>query len=76
MSFIMIPIHHHDRCCMMMTPVLLLLLLLQSLAPRGKLVLAVGLGSLLLVPAFKTITGLPPYMGMLAGLGFLWCFID
>jgi hypothetical protein len=32
-------------------------LLLQALAPRGKLVLGMGLGALLLVPAFKSITG-------------------
>ncbi len=37
-----------------------------------KLVLAVGTGVLLLVPAFKTATGLPPFMGILLGLGVLW----
>lgn len=31
-----------------------------------------GLGILLFVPAFKTITHLPPFMGMLLGLGILW----
>jgi Na+/H+ antiporter NhaD/arsenite permease-like protein len=31
-----------------------------------------GVGFLLFVPVFKTITGLPPFMGMLLGLGFLW----
>ena len=31
-----------------------------------------GILILLLVPVFKTITHLPPYMGMLAGLGILW----
>lgn len=31
-----------------------------------------GLGILLCVPAFKTITHLPPYMGMLLGLGVIW----
>ncbi|WP_314019880.1 sodium:proton antiporter NhaD [Stutzerimonas degradans] len=36
------------------------------------LVLALGLGSLLFVPVFKTITHLPPYMGILFGLGLLW----
>ena len=36
------------------------------------LVLALGLGSLLFVPVFKTLTGLPPYMGILLGLGVLW----
>ncbi|MGE0635042.1 MAG: sodium:proton antiporter NhaD [Bacteroidia bacterium] len=31
-----------------------------------------GLGGLLFVPVFKTITHLPPYMGMLLSLGFIW----
>ena len=32
----------------------------------------VGLGVLLFVPVFKTVTHLPPYMGMLLGLGIVW----
>lgn len=36
------------------------------------LILALGLGALLFVPIFKTITHLPPYMGMLFGLSVLW----
>ncbi|MCQ4346175.1 sodium:proton antiporter NhaD [Pseudomonas stutzeri] len=36
------------------------------------LVLALGIGSLLFVPVFKTVTHLPPYMGILFGLGVLW----
>jgi Na+/H+ antiporter NhaD/arsenite permease-like protein len=31
-----------------------------------------GLGALLFVPIFKTITHLPPYMGVLLGLGTVW----
>jgi NhaD family Na+/H+ antiporter len=31
-----------------------------------------GLGALIFVPVFKTFTHLPPYMGILLGLGFLW----
>ncbi len=31
-----------------------------------------GLGILVAVPAFKTITHLPPFMGVLFGLGILW----
>jgi Na+/H+ antiporter NhaD/arsenite permease-like protein len=31
-----------------------------------------GLGILVMVPAFKTITHLPPFMGILFGLGILW----
>jgi Na+/H+ antiporter NhaD/arsenite permease-like protein len=32
----------------------------------------VGLSSLLFVPVFKTVTHLPPYMGVLLGLGAMW----
>ncbi len=35
-------------------------------------VLIIGIGALISVPVFKTITGLPPYMGILFGLGILW----
>jgi len=37
-----------------------------------KLVLFMGVGALLFVPIFKTVTHLPPYMGVLFGLGVLW----
>jgi Na+/H+ antiporter NhaD/arsenite permease-like protein len=37
-----------------------------------KTVLFLGVGSLLFVPIFKTVTHLPPYMGVLLGLGVLW----
>ncbi|TWI54265.1 Na+/H+ antiporter NhaD/arsenite permease-like protein [Pseudomonas duriflava] len=36
------------------------------------LVFALGIGALLFVPIFKTVTHLPPYMGILLGLGVLW----
>ncbi len=35
-----------------------------------------GLGVLIAVPAFKTITHLPPFMGVLLGLGILWLVGD
>lgn len=35
-------------------------------------VLFLGVGALLFVPVFKTVTHLPPYMGILLGLGVLW----
>lgn len=38
----------------------------------GKTMLFVGVGTLVSVPIFKTVTHLPPYMGMLLGLGVLW----
>lgn len=37
-----------------------------------KLILFMGVGALLFVPVFKTVTHLPPYMGMLFGLGVIW----
>jgi Na+/H+ antiporter NhaD/arsenite permease-like protein len=35
-----------------------------------------GLGSLLFVPVFKTITHLPPYIGILFGLGLMWVITE
>lgn len=40
------------------------------------LVFCFGIGSLLFVPIFKTITHLPPFMGILFGLGFMWIFTE
>jgi NhaD family Na+/H+ antiporter len=36
------------------------------------IMLLTGLGTLLFVPIFKTVTHLPPYMGILLGLGIVW----
>lgn len=36
------------------------------------IILILGVASLLFVPVFKTLTHLPPYMGMLLGLGNMW----
>ena len=36
------------------------------------LVFILGIGALVFVPVFKTVTHLPPYMGILLGLGVLW----
>ncbi|MDH8702278.1 Na+/H+ antiporter NhaD/arsenite permease-like protein [Dysgonomonadaceae bacterium PH5-43] len=45
----------------------------SNLSTRQKsLVFCMGVGALLFVPVFKTITHLPPYLGMLGGLGLLW----
>jgi Na+/H+ antiporter NhaD/arsenite permease-like protein len=38
------------------------------------LMFLLGLGVLVLVPVFKTVTHLPPFMGILFGLGILWLF--
>ncbi|XP_028781145.1 sodium/proton antiporter 2 [Neltuma alba] len=48
----------------------------EQMAPRGQLVFSVGIGALVFVPVFKALTGLPPYMGMLLGLGVLWILTD
>lgn len=37
-----------------------------------RLMLSIGLGGMLFVPIFKTLTGLPPYMGMMLVLGVIW----
>lgn len=42
---------------------------------EGKTVLITGLGFLIFVPAFKTFTHLPPFMGMLLALGLMWVII-
>jgi Na+/H+ antiporter NhaD/arsenite permease-like protein len=39
-------------------------------------VLLSGVFILILVPVFKTLTHLPPYMGILIGLGFLWIITE
>jgi len=38
----------------------------------GKIILFSGVGFLIFVPVFKTITHLPPFMGMLLALGLMW----
>ncbi|HSN60904.1 MAG TPA: sodium:proton antiporter NhaD, partial [Ferruginibacter sp.] len=38
----------------------------------GRIILIAGIGFLLFVPVFKTITHLPPFMGMLMSLGLMW----
>ena len=40
------------------------------------IVFLVGLGGLIFVPIFKTITHLPPFMGMLLSLGFVWAITE
>lgn len=39
---------------------------------QRSIVFLAGLGILLLIPLFKTLTHLPPFMGMMAGLGIMW----
>jgi Na+/H+ antiporter NhaD/arsenite permease-like protein len=39
-------------------------------------VFAVGIACLLFVPVFKTVTHLPPFMGILFGLGIIWTLTE
>lgn len=39
-------------------------------------VFILGIGSLLFIPIFKSVTHLPPFMGVLFGLGILWLFTE
>ncbi|MEO7247908.1 MAG: sodium:proton antiporter NhaD [Novosphingobium sp.] len=41
-----------------------------------RLMFALGLGALLAVPVFKTVTHLPPFLGILLGLGVVWVVGD
>jgi len=38
----------------------------------GRIILFSGIGFLIFVPLFKTVTHLPPFMGMLLALGLMW----
>ena len=46
--------------------------LLDNEKKYGTLFLILGVGFLLFTPIFKTITHLPPFLGILGGLGCLW----
>uniref|UniRef100_A0A7S2N393 CBS domain-containing protein n=1 Tax=Helicotheca tamesis TaxID=374047 RepID=A0A7S2N393_9STRA len=48
----------------------------SSLALRGQVVFWSGIASLLVVPVFAELTGLPPYIAMLTGLGAMWTLTD
>ncbi|HNX67251.1 MAG TPA: sodium:proton antiporter NhaD [Bacteroidales bacterium] len=41
-----------------------------------KIILFSGIAVLISVPVFKTLTGLPPYMGILLGLGIIWIITE
>ncbi|MDD2924682.1 sodium:proton antiporter NhaD [Rhodoferax sp.] len=49
---------------------------LQATDFEKNLMFFLGLGILVAVPAFKTLTHLPPFMGILFGLGILWLVGD
>ncbi len=44
----------------------------DNVVRSGNLMLILGVGALVFVPIFKTLTHMPPYTGILLGLGFLW----
>lgn len=39
-------------------------------------ILIIGTGVLVCVPLFKSLTNLPPYMGVMLGLGIIWTFTE
>jgi Na+/H+ antiporter NhaD/arsenite permease-like protein len=39
---------------------------------EGRIILVLGISLLLMVPIFKTVTHLPPFMGILLALGIIW----
>mmetsp|Transcript_11342 Transcript_11342/g.10858 ORF Transcript_11342/g.10858 Transcript_11342/m.10858 type:complete len:755 (-) Transcript_11342:52-2316(-) len=48
----------------------------SELATRGVVVFWAGIACLLAVPVFNELTGLPPYLAMLTGLGAMWTLTD
>lgn len=49
---------------------------IQTSAFESNLMFFLGLGILVAVPVFKSVTHLPPFMGILFGLGILWLVGD
>jgi Na+/H+ antiporter NhaD/arsenite permease-like protein len=49
---------------------------LFSTGHERRTVFIIGLACLLFVPVFKTITHLPPYMGIIFGLGLMWVLTE
>lgn len=45
-------------------------------ARQRKIIFFLGVGGLIFVPIFKTLTGLPPFMGILIVLGLLWTAVE
>lgn len=50
--------------------------LINSNAFERNLIFAFGVGALILVPVFKTVTHLPPFMGILLSLSLLWILTE
>ena len=49
---------------------------IQPMEPGARRVFCLGLGSLLMVPVWKAVLHMPPFMGALIGLGLLWLITD
>ena len=49
---------------------------LYSSGYERKAVFIIGISCLLFVPVFKTVTHLPPYMGIVFGLGLMWVMTE
>ena len=47
-----------------------------KMEPGAKRVLFMGFTALVMIPVWKGVLGLPPFMGALIGLGLLWLFTD
>jgi Na+/H+ antiporter NhaD/arsenite permease-like protein len=47
-----------------------------SSGSERKIVFIIGLCCLLFIPIFQSITGLPPYMGIIFGLGLMWVLTE
>lgn len=48
----------------------------MEIEPMGVAVFWLGIACLIFVPIFKITTGLPPFMGIIFGLGLMWLFTD
>lgn len=48
----------------------------DKIEPMGSVVFWLGVSCLIFVPIFKITTGLPPFMGIIFGLGLMWLFTD
>tara|TARA_B100001769_G_C22032099_1_gene554571 strand:- start:456 stop:1151 length:696 start_codon:yes stop_codon:yes gene_type:complete len=48
----------------------------STLHPKGAVMLYLGLSAIILVPVFKTLTHLPPYVGMMLSLAFVATFAE
>ena len=47
-----------------------------SKVPGARRVFFMGIGALVFVPIFRALTNLPPFMGILLGLGIMWTLTD